>query len=365
MTTDDRDTESQNPSKSFKVGEFDRLSGFFTPVWESKRRIRSESPIPSSAAPASSKTAPAPAEAGTADAVVPPKVGSVPPPRPGRVVKAPAAQEAAKLASPQTGGPAAVHEAIREPSAGLGSVSVESAAARASTLKPAALAHAASALTLERTGTPEVPGATAQRAPTQVSAKGRAQGPSGAPLPGTKTQLLPDFANPRVTTPEPPAQAARPVIPMPRASQLPAARSKPPSIPPSAPATPEHVLAQLPADAFLDPEPDFRVPVRPQESAARAERPTLHYRALRATAAATAVHEQLKSKLQADATETAARYRETDSDREAWRAVAAATLAKTEDPYPLQLLRRLRRTIHLSAPLPESIRSVLSKYSRN
>jgi hypothetical protein len=125
-------------------------------------------------------------------------------------------------------------------------------------------------------------------------------------------------------------------------------------------------MAQLPADAFLDPEPDFRAPVRPQESGARAERPTtLHHRALRATAAATAVHEQLKSKLQSDATETAARYRETDSDREAWRAVAAATLAKTEDPYPLQLLRRLRRTIHLSAPLPESIRSVLSKYSRN
>jgi hypothetical protein len=107
------------------------------------------------------------------------------------------------------------------------------------------------------------------------------------------------------------------------------------------------------------------VPVRAEEGAARAERPALHYRSLRATAAATAVHEQLKNKLQAEATETAARYRETDSDREAWRAVAAATLAKNEDPYPLQLLRRLRRTIHLSAPLPESIRSVLSKYSRN
>ena len=53
MTTeDDRDIESSNPPSSFEVGEADRLSGFFTPVWESKRRLRAESPVPATSAAA-------------------------------------------------------------------------------------------------------------------------------------------------------------------------------------------------------------------------------------------------------------------------------------------------------------------------
>jgi hypothetical protein len=120
----------------------------------------------------------------------------------------------------------------------------------------------------------------------------------------------------------------------------------------------------LPAEAFLDREPDFRPPL-PAESAAppRAERGAL-YRSLRASAAATAVHEKLKAKVPADSMDGPAHYRETDSDREAIRAVAAKAAPTPPEQYPLHLLRRLRRTLHLYTPLPESIRSVLSKYPR-
>src|SRR6186997_1205629 len=58
MNTDDRDIDSSNPSKNFKVGDFDQLSGFFTPVWESKRRIRSEPPAPPSSKGNSNRPAP-------------------------------------------------------------------------------------------------------------------------------------------------------------------------------------------------------------------------------------------------------------------------------------------------------------------
>ena len=43
---DKRDTESETGSSSqdFEAGSFDRLSGFFTPVWDSRRRDREPSP---------------------------------------------------------------------------------------------------------------------------------------------------------------------------------------------------------------------------------------------------------------------------------------------------------------------------------
>jgi hypothetical protein len=223
MTTDDRDIEPSNPSKSFKVGDFDRLSGFFTPVWESKRRIRSESPVPASSAAAS-----APSSTQTPASAAPPT-----------------ATTSASPAKPPIGG-------------------AES--------KLGALAPSAVAAALEQAG------------------------PHLAP------------------------------------------------------------------EAFLDQEPDFRPPL-PESTPPRAERGAL-YRSLRASAAATAVHEQLKAKVQADSMDSPAHYRETDSDREAIRAVAAKAAPTPPEQYPLHLLRRLRRTLHLSTPLPDSVRSVISKYGR-
>jgi hypothetical protein len=160
----------------------------------------------------------------------------------------------------------------------------------------------------------------------------------------------------------PAAVAVRPLIPMPKLAPRPGKAS---SSPPSAAALAlEQAGPNLPAEAFLDREPEFRPPLEPQLNPARAERPG-HYRSLRASVAATAMHEQLKAKLHTDALDTPARYRETDSDREALRAVAANVAPEPADPYPLQLLRRLRRTLHLSTPLPESVRSLLAKYTRN
>jgi hypothetical protein len=175
---------------------------------------------------------------------------------------------------------------------------------------------------------------------------------------------VPVAVTPAAVTPA--AVAVRPVIPMPELSQRPAAPGKTPSGAPSAAALAlEQAGPRLPAEAFLDAEPDFRPPLEPQASLARGERQALQYRSRRVSAAATAMHEQLKAKLHTDAVDTPTRYRETDSDREALRAVAANVTPAPVEPYPLQLLRRLRRTMHLSTPLPESVRAILAKYSRN
>jgi hypothetical protein len=65
MAHPDSDSDGPNPSKSFSVGAADRLSGFFTPVWESKRRRSiDERELPSDPAAAHEPpAAPVPAEA--------------------------------------------------------------------------------------------------------------------------------------------------------------------------------------------------------------------------------------------------------------------------------------------------------------
>jgi hypothetical protein len=47
------------------------------------------------------------------------------------------------------------------------------------------------------------------------------------------------------------------------------------------------------------------------------------------------------------------------------QALEGRAVALSTEPYPLHLLRRLRRTIHVSVALPESVRSLLAKYRRN
>jgi len=261
MSTDDRDIEPSNPSKSFKVGDFDRLSGFFTPVWESKRKIRSESPVPSSSAAAS-----APSSTTTPAAPTPSKASAV----------------SASPANAPTG----------------------AAGSKGGVLTPS----------------PTLSASAPQKS---------------------------DASDARVA-----------------AVALAPAGRKPGSAAPSAAAVAlEQAGPNLPAEAFLDREPDFRPPLPPESAAPRAERGAL-YRSLRASAAATAVHEKLKAKVQVDSMDSPANYRETDSDREAIRAVAAKAAPTQPDQYPQHLLRRLRRTFHLSTPLPDSIRSVISKYGR-
>jgi hypothetical protein len=62
MAHPDSESDGPNPSKSFSVGAADRLSGFFTPVWESKRR-RTEGERGPSSRPPSRPSEPAPAHA--------------------------------------------------------------------------------------------------------------------------------------------------------------------------------------------------------------------------------------------------------------------------------------------------------------
>jgi len=120
----------------------------------------------------------------------------------------------------------------------------------------------------------------------------------------------------------------------------------------------------LPPAAFLDEEPDFRPPLVPSvPRPPRAERPQQQQRALRASAAATRVHEQLNAKLQAEAAEIAeSRYElEPETNR---TPLQDLELQGEPEPFPLSSLRHLRRTLRLSTPVPESIRSLFSKYDR-
>lgn len=251
MTTDDRDPESANPSKSFKVGEVDRLSGFFTPVWESKRRLRSESPVPATSAAASAPSSARDAGSGR--------------PRP-------------------------------EP-AGSGS---------------------------------ELPSVTADG-----EAAPEASAAAGAPT-----------VRPAIPMPALPGRGVPRPKPLASASAIAAAKAL------------QQAGPNLGPEAFLDQEPEFRVPIAPARAVARPELG----RSLRAAAAATAVHDRLKAKLPVDSVETVAKHRETESDREALHAVAARATAAPVDPYPSHVLRLLRRTIHLSTPLPEAVRQMIDKY---
>src|SRR6185503_17201008 len=92
---------------------------------------------------------------------------------------------------------------------------------------------------------------------------------------------------------------------------------------------------------------------------ARTDRPAAQYFAQRASAAAARVHEQLKAKFHAEAAELD--ERRFDLAPETNRDLLTTDSAE-DDPYPLSLMRRLRRTIRLSTPVPDSVRSLLSKY---
>jgi hypothetical protein len=119
----------------------------------------------------------------------------------------------------------------------------------------------------------------------------------------------------------------------------------------------------LPPAAFLDAEPEFRAPAptavpRP----ARTDRPGAQLHGQRATHAAARIHEQLKAKLQAEAAEI--EQSRLDLDPDTHRDARQALETSAYDPFPIALMRRLRRTIRLSTPVPDSVRSLLSKYDR-
>jgi hypothetical protein len=313
MSTDDRDIESSNPSKNFKVGDFDQRSGFFTPVWESKRRIRSEPPAPPSSKGESQRSAPS-SRAPSRGRAEPPASASP---------EAAAAGKAAKAAP-----------VPRPRTAAGGKSKARSQPARAAT---------------------PVPPAPASERPA----------PSGNPTGVAQTLLPPALAavfNAPVAPEE--LEALRPVTGA-AASEAPAGVSpqRTAARPSAAARALQEAGPDLPPAAFLDAEPDFRSPPPAAPPAAHADRNPVRYRALRASTAATRVHEQLKAKLQAEAAEIdESRF---ELDPETHRNPMQGLESAEPDPFPLSLMRRLRRTIRLSTPVPDRVRSLISKYDRS
>jgi hypothetical protein len=477
MTTDDRDIESSNPA-SFKVGEADHLSGFFTPVWESKRRLRAESPIPASSAAASAPISSRGAGQGppSQDAVNHASAGaarvaragagspssgkgsaSEPPVSP--EAHAPAVAGSARSAPAGARHPSsppvavAAPERISSPAASRGAAPQAAAASSSAPLPAATAAEQTSARAAKPASKAAPPRATRSSGPPRASkgaAKSAAKSPTknaattGAvskssaaqaePAPAAARESLPppapvDSLAPRTQrqglleasseppqvqpsddakvtplapsvselgatpaippvaelaaapaetiTPAPPADLSahpvaaalaaaaaapatlRPVIPMPLSPGRLPPRTKPPSGPPSAAAEAlRRAGPNLDADAFIDREPDFRAPAGNPARAASAD----VQRSARAVSAAAAVHGKLRTKLLVESDEVFGRHRETESEREALQAAAARAAAGPVDPYPGQVLRTLRRTIHLSTPLPEDVRQMLAKY---
>lgn len=343
MSTDDRDTDSSNPSKSFKVGEFDRLSGFFTPVWESKRRLRSESPVPSSSSgvPSSARSADKNGRPSTPPSAPPTRrargasTAGAASDRPSAPALAPAsAAESATGAPPSPEPPVVAAPTLRGDGVGAG--------ARPVSARPVSLA---AANPRERTDGP------------RSSAGPAADAPALAPIEAPEARVGEDA---HVASPLGAAApiSARPVIPMPSTPGWVSPRPKPPSVPPSAPsAAPQHAEPELEAAEVLDREIEIRAPATaPPRRRPEAQRST------RATAAATSLHERLRTKVPIDSVDTPARHRETESEREALQAAAARAALTPSDPYPGHVLRTLRRTIHLSTPLPDDVRRMLEKY---
>jgi hypothetical protein len=334
MSTDDRDIESSNPSKNFKVGDFDQRSGFFTPVWESKRRIRSEPPAPPSSKGASSQgsgseaghssqagqSQPASSQAGDAEVAW--------------AQDASATSKSSKGAPrPRSSGGSKKRSGAARNTPAPPSTSEGAAAAAGSVLLPPAVAAVFDpSVQLDGDGASSA----------HVEAPASAESASAAvPANSSASKLTEQLAGSEASAR--PSAAAR------------ALRDAGPDLPPA---------------AFLDAEPEFRAPrpssardslgQNPAGPEERTDRSPAHHRSLRATSAAARVHDQLKAKLQAEAAEIdESRYDQAPDSQPILQAQE-----QEYDPYPQSLLRRLRRTIRLSAPVPDRIRSLISKYDR-
>ncbi|MEO8181295.1 MAG: hypothetical protein ABI895_20865 [Deltaproteobacteria bacterium] len=325
MSTDDPDIESSNPSKNYKVGDFDQLSGFFTPVWESKRRIRSEPPAPPSSKGGSNRPEPSSKSA-------PPGAASTP--------DAPlSAEEPANTKTSKDAGVPRPRASSGSPTAGR--VGGRSSAVQAPTPVPPAPSSERSSAPGELAGSRSVllPPAVAEvfSAPVVDDADG-ASPPAGPTASPRREEAATD-----------PQRHAEPASASPSAAAR-ALRDAGPDLPPA---------------AFLDQEPEFRsragVPRTGVPRPERSDRPAAQYRAQLVSSAAARVHEQLKAKLQAEAAEIdESRF---DRDPETHRDLLLGEPAEY-DPYPLSLMRRLRRTIRLSTPVPDPVRSLVSKYDR-
>jgi hypothetical protein len=355
MTSDDRDDIESTSPASFKVGEVDRLSGFFTPVWESKRRLRAESPIPSASAAAAPSSSGTESDGGSVSEAPARQPSQPPPPR-----RAPAGAFVAatppRASRPPVKGRPSASPPRREPDGAArggsnaavgGAYRAEKKAAASASTPPKAAVEAASEPAPTPRARPEEPVVRAAAA----DAGGELAAP-GAPAEPALDGLTPSVA-------------VRPVIPMPQNPGRTTPRAKSSSAPPAA----EQRPARRAGDPSANGAPEHAAPREPELRAApptsappaRASWPAADQRAVRAAGAAAVLHDKLRSK-SVDSADTFGRHRETESEREALQRQAARAAATPADPYPLHLLRTLRRTLHLSMPLPESVRAMIDKY---
>ena len=278
MASDDRDIESSSPAAGF--GDVDRLSGFFTPVWESKKRIRSETPIPSSRTPRAKAASPSSGTDAGMDAAAQRKRSS--------------AQKAARTKT--TG------QADGAGRSKKGSSAEESPSHRASAEKKKGKDTTKRATAAYRTSSEARPTIAVGSSPTRAGAPKKSRDTSPA------AQLVASAAGRKGA----PVDSSEP---------------------------------ELPPEAFFDEEPEFRLPSIAQTESPRQR--IVRERSHRATTAATHLHEQLKARWKADA------------ERDAEDAVrdSRAVPAPADDPLSAPVVRRFRRTIPLSSPLPEPLRS--------
>jgi hypothetical protein len=158
----------------------------------------------------------------------------------------------------------------------------------------------------------------------------------------------------------PPAQRARALIPLPEGVTPRPATPSPARVAFTGTSAHQQPQAFLDADATTL-RPDA-APARPRIE--RSPSPAQRERAQRASAAATRVHEQLKAKFQAEAAELAEGRYDFDPDTQR-NLLDDAQFAPEPERYPLALLRQLRRTIRISAPVPDPIRALINKLDRS
>ena len=344
MTTDDRDDIEPLSPSSFKVGEVDRLSGFFTPVWESKRRLRAESPIPATSAAATSAATPSSAPDVSSeparDSVEPAQRPSTPPPA--RQAAAPGPFIAA--GPPRASRPPLERRPIISPAPARHTPSPAAASPANATSAGKKGAEPA------RTASRAVDGSASKPTPTlapQNRVPPRADAATSAAPPSSEQPAV-----------DPTGVGLRPVIPMPQNPGRTPPRAKASSAPPAAAAGPSRRPIE---PVVLEREPELRTAPPTSAPPARPSWPSSEQRAARAAGVAAVLHDKLRTK-PVDSVDTLARHRETESEREALQRAAVRAAATPPDPYPTQLLRTLRRTFHLSMPLPESVRAMIDKY---
>jgi hypothetical protein len=440
MAHPDSDSDGPNPSKSFSIGAADRLSGFFTPVWESKRRRSDEGErSPSSRPPARALESTPPSSAAEANETgsrksqppspripMPERRPSAPPPPPAKVVVQPQdladderesvelppeafidAEPALKSSKPEKAGKAGARGRARkhEPVAVKASTpakaaeiprpavvaaprEAELARARRSSIPPAPAAEPAkrwssippapAADARKRPSSiPPAPAADALRRPSSVppapAADALGRRPSRVPPAPTLGQAALHQASvapkPAVPRPGSTPPAARPLerrdaaavntLVVHGATEA-EAHGATHTANDARPSEPAKLVEKEPRDNFAETLLGVSA-AEPEPQRAAASRPAAPAQRTVAYASPSYAGESRALMTSGPLGTREVHSSEWDSPDTLPRPLATASEVPTPEMRTAHLLRRLRRTIPLYAPLPESIRSMIDR----